>query len=64
MSVLNRTIVGIEYRPQEQYYFDEDRDIVVLQLDDGTEIFAMQDEEGNGPGVLMHRSGLNDEYIE
>lgn len=64
MTVRNRTIVGIEYKPSEQYDFDDGRNIVVLQLDDGTEIFAMQDEEGNGPGVLMHRTSISDEYVE
>lgn len=27
---------------------------VVLELDDGGSIYAMQDPEGNGPGVMIH----------
>lgn len=27
---------------------------IVLELDDGSNIYAMQDPEGNGPGVMIH----------
>ena len=29
----------------------------VLELSDGSAIYASQDEEGNGPGALFHRLG-------
>lgn len=64
MSIKGRTITGYTYKPDEDYGFDGNRNIVVIELDDGTEIFAMQDDEGNGPGVLMHRTPLGDEYVE
>lgn len=68
MSIIGRTIIGFDYNPPEDYDVDSwGRDMVVLQLDNGDEIYAQQDDEGNGPGVLMHRINDNivrDEYIE
>ena len=63
-ALLGRKIVSVSYLPAEEFGFDCGHYIVVLILDDGTEIFAMQDEEGNGSGVLMHRTQNGDEYVE
>lgn len=70
MSVIGRTITGFDFESPGDYGLDG-RPMVVLHLDNGDRVFAMQDEEGNGPGVLMHRiAGDNidgeprDEYIE
>ena len=64
MSIIGRKITGIILEPESDYGFDDDWAMAVVVLDDGTKIFAMQDEEGNGPGVLMHRSHDGDEYLE
>ncbi|MCA1799741.1 MAG: hypothetical protein LC650_00395 [Actinobacteria bacterium] len=68
MSVIGRTITGFDYESPGDYDI-EDRGypMVVLHLDNGDKVFAMRDDEGNGPGVLMHRvvDGITrDEYIE
>ena len=36
---------------------------VVLVLSNGTTIYASTDEEGNGPGELIHRVGPTESYF-
>ncbi len=68
MSIVGRTILGFDYEDPEDYGIESHgRSFVVLHLDNGDQIYAMRDDEGNGPGVLMHRINDNivrDEYIE
>lgn len=41
-----------------------DRELyAVIEFDDGDQLFAMRDPEGNGPGVLVHRVGDIDHYV-
>jgi hypothetical protein len=53
-KLIGRTIVAVRYLTQEEL---DDMDwygnVPVLVFDDGTEIVASQDSEGNGPGVFF-----------
>lgn len=58
VNVIGRTIVGV--RPlsrqelADQGWFVGARSVpVVLELDDGSLLWASQDDEGNGPGTLF-----------
>ena len=56
-----RTIVGVRYMTtQEAKQLDWKDRALLLALDDGTVLYASQDEEGNGPGALFGRSGDTD----
>lgn len=52
--LIGRTVTGIRFLNQEEL---DDMDwhgrVPVLVFDDGTEIIASQDSEGNGPGVFF-----------
>lgn len=43
--------------------FDLNDDVIALVLDDGTEVFASMDAEGNGPGELFASLPNGDEII-
>lgn len=53
-QLIGRTVVGVRALNQEEL---DDMDwyghVPVLIFDDGTEIIASQDSEGNGPGVFF-----------
>ena len=50
-NLIGRTIVGIRRLSREELDdMDWYGDVPVLILDNGTEILASQDSEGNGPG--------------
>lgn len=53
-KLIGRTIVSVRYLDQEEL---DDIDwygyVPALVLDDGTEIIASRDGEGNGPGVFF-----------
>lgn len=53
-SLIGRTVTGIRYLTQEEL---DDMDwygpVPVIVFDDGTEIIASCDSEGNGPGVFF-----------
>lgn len=35
----------------------------IIELDNGTKIFALRDEEGNGPGILIGMKGKLQVYL-
>lgn len=53
--MIGRTIVGTRTLTQDELdYLDWYGHVEVLILDDGTELVASKDPEGNGPGALWH----------
>ena len=49
--IIGRKIIGVRYLTQEELdEMDWYGRVPVILLDDGTEIVASQDDEGNGPG--------------
>jgi hypothetical protein len=53
-QLVGRKIVNVMYmdnESSEEMGWDGRRG-VVIELDDGTQLFPMQDDEGNGPGAL------------
>jgi len=66
-ALIGRTLVGIrKATDQEMEIRDWQKDgfNAVLMLDDGSEIWAMRDEEGNGPGTLIHTLNDMQAYIQ
>lgn len=56
---IGRTIVDVSYADNassEEMGWDGRRG-VVFELDDGTQLIPMQDDEGNGPGALATSLG-------
>jgi len=50
-NIIGRKIIGFRYLSQEELdEMDWYGRVPVILLDDGTEIVASQDDEGNGPG--------------
>ena len=57
MSLIKRTIVNVRWMTDaEKTKLAWYRPAVVLELDDGSQVYASQDEEGNGPGTLFGES--------
>ena len=53
-QLIGRTVVGVRALNQEELdNMDWYGHVPVLIFDDGTEIIASQDSEGNGPGVFF-----------
>lgn len=48
-KLTGRTVTAVF---REQLEFGVQRDVVALQLDDGTILYALTDAEGNGAGAL------------
>ena len=58
--LIGKTIVKVRPMTQKEATeegFESPQGTAVLELSDGSTIFASQDEEGNGPGALFHRLG-------
>lgn len=54
-ELIGRTIVGTRVLTQdEKDYLDWYGHVDVLIMDDGTELLAARDDEGNGAGSLWH----------
>ena len=52
-KLIGRTIVGVGYMdPESAAEMGWDERPVVFTLDDGTHLFPMRDDEGNGPGAM------------
>lgn len=64
-SAVGKRIVDVRVVSGKFEYGDPlfNDDAVALVLDDGTEIFASQDAEGNGPGELFATLSNGDEVI-
>lgn len=53
-QLVGRTIVAVKYLTKDELdEMDWYGRVPVIVLDDGTEIIASQDDEGNGPGTLF-----------
>lgn len=50
-ELINRTVVSVF---REKLEHGVHRDIVALELDNGTILYALADAEGNGAGALYH----------
>lgn len=52
-DIIDRTIVAVKYMQQDELdRLDWRGPVPILVLDDGTEIVAAKDDEGNGAGVF------------
>ena len=63
-NLVGRTIVDVRYMTQKEkrdmYWCDRP---VVLILDDGSEIYPSQDDEGNGAGALFGTNGKGEDIL-
>ena len=67
-ALIGRTITGIrtvtEEELEDNVWQEPSGFGSIITLDDGTEIWALQDEEGNGMGVLMHVNKDQQCYVQ
>ena len=50
--LFGKKIVGVRWQTDKERPSWWERSAIVLVLDDGTELVASRDDEGNGPGAL------------
>lgn len=63
-TVVGKKIIGIRrMTAKEKEAEGWDGEASVIVLDDGAVIFASQDEEGNGPGMLFGRNKDGSFYV-
>ena len=65
-NLIGLTIVDIRRMTEDELEgqgWDRREHAVVLEFDDGTLIYASQDEEGNGPGALFGTKDGEDFYV-
>jgi hypothetical protein len=64
-TLVGLTITGIRSEPFDAYSPDGD-EIVVLDLSDGSILYAQSDDAGNGPGILCseHRPGKKKRQVQ
>ena len=65
-KLIGQKIVGIRTMTEDEAdekFFHGRSGESVIELEDGTIIFASMDEEGNGPGVLLWEKGKKGSYV-